>query len=122
MSTAAFQTEVSAIPGIPEASSIRLSGRVTLDGAPDLRDTILAEVSSTSASRLVLELSHIEQMDTAGAAVLVEALKLAQKRGVRVLFCSPSDSVTQIFRLAGFEEVLNYCCSNPEETRQRLLQ
>lgn len=122
MQATAFQTEVVPIPDIPDASAIHLSGRVTMDSAPRLRDKIMAEVSATAADKLVLELSGIEKIDTAGAAVLVEALKDGQERGMRVLLCSPSDSVTQIFRLAGFEEVLNYCCSCPEETRQRLLQ
>ena len=56
------------------------------------------------------------------AAVLVEALMAAKRRGLRLLLCSPSESVLRMFRLAGFEEVLDHCCSTPEETRRRLLE
>ena len=116
----AFQTEVTSIPEIPEAGTVHLRGRVTFEDAPEFRETILDELSTTAASKVVLELGGIEEMDTSGAAVLAEALKLGQQRGLRVLLCSPSESVLRIFRLAGFEDVLNHCCADPQETWERL--
>jgi anti-anti-sigma factor len=121
MSGAAFQTETTALSGIPAAGSIRLAGRVTVDDVSALRKSILDEVERTEATRLVLELSGVERMDTAGAAVLVEALMRGRDRGIRVLLCSPSPSVIQMFRLAGLENVLDYCCGTVEEARRRLL-
>ena len=122
MATSGFHTEVTSIPEMPEAGAVHLRGRITYDEAPELREIILAQLSESKASKIVLELSDVEQMDTAGAAVLAEALKFGQNRGMRVLLCSPSESVMRIFRLAGFEEVLNYCCSDPQQTWQRLQQ
>ena len=121
MSGAAFQTEVVAIPDLPGATTIRLAGRVTVDDVPELRSSVLDEIARTDATRLVLELSGVQRMDTAGAAVLVEALMHGHDRGIRILLCSPSKSVVQMFRLAGLENVLDYCCANPAETRRRLL-
>ena len=121
MSEPAFQTEVSLNPEMLDVSSIRVRGRATLEESGGLRRSILDEIAVAERPKLVLELSGIRQIDTAGAAVLVEAVMAAKKRGVRILLCSPSESVTNMFRLAGFEEVLDYCCPNPQETRRRLL-
>ena len=120
MATGAFRTEVTPIPDMPEAGTLHLMGRVTYEVASDLRESLLSEMSRLSARTLVLQLSDIEEMDTAGAAVLAEALKLGQSRGMRVLLCSPSEAVLRIFRLAGFEEVLDRCCADPQETLRRL--
>lgn len=122
MGEATFRTETRPLPGVPNAGEIAIRGRVTYEEAPDLRKRILDELARPPASRVVVELSGVEAMDTSGAAVLAEALKAGERRGLRVLLCSPSESVLRIFRLAGFEDVLRCCCTDPEETRRRLTE
>ncbi len=117
-----FQTEIAQNAEVPGVGTLRVKGSVTYHNAPELRDRILQEVAQTSASRLVLSLGDVEKMDTAGAAVLVEALLEGQKRGLRMLLCTPSESVLRMFRLAGLEQVLGHCCANSAETKRRLLQ
>ena len=68
----------------------------------------------------MLELGGIESIDTSGAAVIAEVFKAGISDGKHVLLCSPSEVVLRIFRLAGFEDVLNHCCSDPQETWRRL--
>jgi anti-anti-sigma factor len=115
-----FETEVAGIEAMPEAATVRLRGRVTFDEAPEVREALLGAVDKHAGSKLVLELADVDEIDTSGAAVLAETLKAGMNRGLRVLLCSPSDSVMQIFRLAGFEDVLNHCCADPQETWRRL--
>ena len=122
MSASPFQAEIRQTEDVPNTREIRIRGRVTFDEAPDLRKTILSELATTAASRMILELGGIGKMDTSGAAVLAEALKVGQSKGMRVLLCGPSESVLRIFRLAGFEEVQSHCCSDWQETRKRLLE
>ncbi|MHC4066419.1 MAG: STAS domain-containing protein [Planctomycetota bacterium] len=120
MLEAAFRTEVTQVAEMPEAGTIHLEGRVTYEEAPDVRVALLDEVGKQTGTKVVLELAGIEDIDTAGAAVLAEALKFGLTRGMRVLLCSPSESVMRIFRLAGFEDVLGHCCADPQETWRRL--
>ena len=120
MTAPAFRTEVAPIEGMPQASSMAIAGRITLDEASAARTEILGWLASTDAARIVMELSSVEEMDTSGTAVLAEAIRVGRDRGQRILLCSPSESVLKIFRLAGFEEVLQCCCSDPEETHRRL--
>ena len=115
-----FETEVAGVEAMPEAGTVRLSGRVTFEEAPEVRKELLGAVGNHTGSKLVLELGGVDEIDTSGAAVLAETLKAGMNRGLRVLLCSPSDSVMQIFRLAGFEDVLNHCCADPQETWRRL--
>jgi len=120
MDGAAFQTEVAPIDEMPEAETIRLRGMVTYREAREVRSVLLEEVRKHVGSKLVLALGDIEKIDTAGAAVLAEALKAGLDRGLSVLLCSPSPSVINIFRLAGFDSVLDHCCANPDVTWSRL--
>ena len=115
-----FQTEVTTIPEMPEAGTIHLRGRVTLEDAAEARQTLLEELDKIGGTKVVFELSGIEAIDTSGAAVLAEALRVGLDRGQRVLLCSPSAAVMEIFRLAGFQDVLDHCCSDPQETWRRL--
>ena len=117
-----YSTQIQTLDEMPEARTIHVRGSVTLEEAPEFRDEVLGEVARTAASKVVLELAGIDRMDTSGAAVLAEALKVGESRGLRVLLCSPSEPVMRIFRLAGFEEVLGACCADPAETYRRLIE
>ena len=120
MREAGFESEITSIDAMPEARTVHIRGRVTLDEAGEARDLLLGAVDAHKGSKVVVELAGVEEIDTAGAAVLAEALKLGLSRGKRVLLCSPSESVMRIFRLAGFEDVLEHCCVDARETWRRL--
>ena len=122
MQAEAFQTEVVAIPEIPDAMTVRIKGKVRYPDVPALRKRVLGEISSSAADKIVLELGSVQEMDTSGAAVLVEALLAGREQNKRILLCSPSESVLSLFRLAGFEDALKACCPTPQETRRRLLE
>ena len=121
MTVPAFRADAAPLEGVPDAGAFRLGGRFTMDEAPEARRQILDGLRDSDASRIVLELSAVEQMDTSGAAVLAEAVKFAESHGKNIVLCHPSESVLRIFRLAGFEEVLRCCCNDVAETRRRLM-
>ena len=121
MATGGFRTEIQAIPGRPDVRKLHVLGQVTYHEAPELREAILSEVSNTHLSALVVELGAVKKMDTAGVAVLVEGLLASRQRGLRMLLCQPSESVLQIFRLAGLHDALEATCARPEEVEQRLM-
>jgi len=120
MGVPSFHTETTILPDVPDAAAFRVRGRVRYAEAPGLRNELLDWIGAASQSRLVIELDGVEDMDTSGAAVLVEALLTGRDQGKRVLLCSPSESVLRLFRLAGFEEALRACCPTAAEARRRL--
>ena len=118
----AFETRTEPFPGISGAKAVYIRGRVTAIEAPALRSALLAELANTTDPYMVIEASGVERMDTAGAAVLVEVLQTAMQSGLKLLVCSPGESVVRMFRLAGLEDVLTCLCTDPEETHRRLLE
>ena len=116
----AYRAEVVNTPEIPGARVVRLGGVVDHSAASGLRRTLLEQVGRRPPEDIVVELSGVAALDTSGAAVLVEALREADGRGLRLLLCAPSPSVLAMFRLAGFEEVLGSCCSCADDARSRL--
>ena len=120
MNESTFATEIRPVPEIEDASMLFVRGRIRYPQAPALRKGILDWIAHTSASRMIIELGEVEEMDTSGAAVLVEALVFGRDRSKQMLLCSPSESVTRLFRLAGFEEALKACCPSPADALRRL--
>jgi anti-anti-sigma factor len=116
-----LRTSVLEVPELTDVIAISVHGHVSYRNASELRQALLREIAKSWASRVVIELGSVRKMDTAGAAVLVEALMLGRKRGKQMLLCTPSESVMRTFRLAGLEDVLEACCPNPDETRRRLM-
>lgn len=120
MGPSAARIEQMKIPGVSGAESLSIEGQVTLGQVTALRASLLDAIEKTSATKLVLELSGIGKIDTSGAALLAEGFLAGRKRGIRVLLCAPSASVLRLFELAGFQDVLDACCSDPAKIRERL--
>ncbi len=60
---------------------VRLSGRITIDSAPDLRALLLARLQTPSCQSLNVDLFEVAYIDTSGLAVLVETLRAARRLG-----------------------------------------
>ena len=70
---------------------IRLSGRVTIDSSPGLRELFLQSLEARSYPTLSVDCSGVTYIDTSGLAVLVETLRTARAKG-------------KAFRLTGLQE------------------
>ncbi|HEX9736452.1 MAG TPA: STAS domain-containing protein [Thermoanaerobaculia bacterium] len=88
---------------------LHLRGRATYREAHELRDKLFAAIAARPSGRVVLELSAVEVMDTAALAVLVEGILATRRKETELFFCTPSESVRQIFALTGLEEALTRC-------------
>ncbi len=121
MTAQRFQTEVQEIPGRPDVLMLLVQGRISYHEAPEFREIIFDKVANTRGSVLVVDLGGVEQIDTAGLAVLLEGLLSAQLRDLQVLLCQPSESVVQVFRMANLNEALEASCTSRGEVEQRLM-
>jgi anti-sigma B factor antagonist len=104
---------------LSEVEVLSVQGRVTYHNAARLRSIIFAELKN-DAKRIVIELGSVEALDTAGVAVLVEAVQAGRKQGKEVLLCTPSETVMRIFRLAALSDILESCHATPGELSKRL--
>ncbi|MDQ3797488.1 MAG: STAS domain-containing protein [Pseudomonadota bacterium] len=101
-------------------ASLALSGRISYVEAPELREILFSMIRQDAPPHLVVELGALEQIDTAGIAVLVEGLATAQASDKKLLLCGPSDRVRATFEMAGLKEALHSCCKGPREVGARL--
>lgn len=61
-----------------------VAGRVTVDSSPTLRSTILDLLRRGAAPVTIIDLSGVSYLDVSGLATLLEALKAARERSVRL--------------------------------------
>ena len=61
--------------------AVSLTGRLTIDSAPDVLTLFLRRIESPSCHSLTIHFDEVAYVDTSGLAVLVEALKAARARG-----------------------------------------
>jgi anti-anti-sigma factor len=93
------QVSISITPG-PVAYVIAVSGRVDSSNANEL-DTTLQQLLDDDLHQLVMELSGIDYMSSAGLRAIISALREAKKKGGDVRIAAPSERVSEVFTLAG---------------------
>lgn len=82
-------------------------GRLDALAAPALRERCLSIIAS-GTHRLVIDLSEVTFLDSAGLAVLVSALKHARAEGGDVKLVAPAaEAVTRILSLTRFDTVFD---------------
>ena len=77
---------------------IAVRGEVDLNSSPQLRKAVLAGIER--GSRVAVDLSAAEYMDSSGVATMVEALKAASEKKKKFALLSPSGAVMRVLELA----------------------
>lgn len=75
-------------------------GRIDSSNANEL-DNTLKNLLDNETSNIVLELSGVEYMSSAGLRAIVSALREAKKKRGDVRVATPSERVAEVFSLAG---------------------
>ena len=89
----------------PAGALVAIDGRLDAHNVPEARDHLDACIAS-GTSRLVVDLSDVSFLDSAGLAMLVTALKRARQEGGDVKLVWPTNENTQrILRLTRFDRV-----------------
>jgi|GEM_PF-1060906 len=104
------------------ACLLELSGGIDYTSAPELRALLFEAIDEVGAGPILVDLSAVHSIDTAGMAVLVEGLVASEERGGKLLLCGAGDPVRKVFRLAGLQKALESCHSCREEAERRLAQ
>jgi anti-sigma B factor antagonist len=80
-------------------------GDLTLSCAEDVARTI-ARVITPRRARLVIDLTNVAYLDSAGLGALVSTLKLARARGGDVKFCGLQELVRSVFDMTRLTSVV----------------
>jgi anti-anti-sigma factor len=80
---------------------VSLSGRLSIDTSPEVRDRLLAILGQKVQSSVMIDLAELSYMDCAGLATLVESLKIARSRNTTLLFTGLSDGPRYFLEVTG---------------------
>jgi anti-sigma B factor antagonist len=81
---------------------VRLNGRIDVDSSPDVRDCLLAILSGKQLVHAVtVDLAGVMFIEASGVATLVEALKVARHRQIRLHLQGLHGSVLRLFEVTG---------------------
>jgi anti-sigma B factor antagonist len=83
---------------------VTVSGRVDSSNAPQL-DEALKNLTNSGRSNLVLDLSQVDYMSSAGLRSLVSTLRDCKRKGGDVRLATPSPRVSDVLSLAGLDSI-----------------
>ena len=98
------ELRISVTPG-PAYTLVSLAGECDLNTSRKLRDALISEVSR-GAQRLILDLSALGFMDSAGMQVLMSVRALLNVRGGTLALVSPQPAAARILELTGADQLI----------------
>lgn len=84
---------------------LNLSGEIDVGCASHFRKTIMNLIEQ-DAERLLVNLSDVIYIDSAGLSVLIAAHRKAQKENRKFGLCNPQQPVRQVFNITGVNKVM----------------
>lgn len=86
------------------AATVRIEGEVEFATAPRLRATLL-DLAQDGATPVVLDLSGVSFLDSAGISLLIQAKKRLASAGSDLVLRRPQTSVRRVLEISGVTEL-----------------
>jgi len=80
-------------------------GRIDASNAAAAEREILSLLEANGFN-LVIDLSSLEYMSSAGLRVLLVAAKTAKKNGGQTIMAAPRPAIAEVFRMSGFDKIM----------------
>lgn len=84
---------------------VRFTGRLNMVTAPRLREVVNTSVAA-GRTRVAVDLSGVEFIDSSGLGALINGLKTARQAGGDLRIAAPNDQVRLVLQLTNMERVL----------------
>ena len=91
---------------------IRVLGEIDHHGAVSVRTSIDKRITQDRPSRVLLELSAVDFMDSSGLGLIMGRFALVKQYGGTLAVLDPSPAVVKIMALAGMERMVPILRSN----------
>lgn len=95
---------------------IRLQGRLDSEGSANLQRQ-LSTIEPAQHTRWILDLSHVDFVDSAGLVALIAALNMATQNKCRLVLCNPHPSVRLILDITQLDQVFEIVDSHTEASK-----
>ena len=83
---------------------VEVSGEVDLYTAPRLK-TLLTEITGSGRTRIAVEFSGVEFMDSTGLGVLISGLRRCREAGGTMALVAPAEPVRKVLGITGLDQV-----------------
>jgi len=100
----AGELAVHAIPA-DNVLTVAVAGRTTVDSSPHLRSVLLELLRRTTAPIVAIDLSDLSYLDISGIATLLEALKAAHERSVKLRLAGMTGQVRALAEIAQLDTI-----------------
>lgn len=101
------------VSGVENATLVEVVGRVDSMTANQFGESLIAPIDQGQCN-LVLDLSGVDYMSSAGLREIVAALKKAKRAMGDLRVVQPSARVLEVFEMAGLDTILQIFASQPE--------
>jgi anti-sigma B factor antagonist len=88
-----------------EWTVLDVRGDLDVYSSPTLRHQILDRIQRGD-SRIIVDLEHVDFLDSAGVAVMINGLRLATNSDGTLVLVQPGDQVRRMLRLTNLDQVL----------------
>jgi anti-sigma B factor antagonist len=99
------------------ATIVDVAGDITLYNSPDVRKVLMELLKVKKASRVVVNLTNVKYIDSAGIACLVEALKVSRESKLGLALFGLSRVAKEVFELTRLIRVFEVYGTEEEAIR-----
>ena len=85
---------------VDKATILDVSGNIDMSNSPEVRKALLREIRDKAVTRVALNLTAVEYIDSSGVASLVEGLKASRESGSRFVLFGLSDSAREVLKIS----------------------
>jgi len=107
---AELQIDSQVVDGVP---TIYLQGEVDSYSAPRVRN-ILETLTESQQPTVLIDLTGLEYIDSAGLGVLVAALKVVNDRDGALAIVGLTPAVARVFRVPGLDSLFTVCANTAD--------
>jgi anti-sigma B factor antagonist len=100
----AGEITVHVVPGSNQLT-VAVAGRTTVDSSPHLRSVLLRLLRTGTAPVVIVDLSALSYLDMSGVATLLESLKAASERSVKLRLAGMSGQVRTLAEIAQLDTI-----------------
>ena len=97
-----------------EQLTVGVAGRVTVDSSPYLRSVLLKLLRRCADPVMVIDMSALSSLDVSGIATLLEALKAARERSVKLRVVGMTGEVRTLAEIAQLDTIFRAWGSDVE--------
>jgi anti-anti-sigma factor len=95
------------INNITGGAVLNITGKIDTLTSPELQEAVMSEIAN-KPQKLVLDLSAVNYISSAGLRVLLIAQKSLKPTGGNVILVGANDSLKEIFNISGFTALFTF--------------